>query len=158
MVVSGLAKGIDTSAHRSAIDAGGRTIAVLGNPLEQFYPRENRELQQEIADNHLLVSQFPAGHPAGRGNFPRRNRTMALLTDATVIVEASDGSGTISQGWEALRLGRRLFVMRSVMENPALEWPAEMRQYGAETLSETGELLEALPPVDPGGVVAEAAF
>lgn len=145
VVVSGLAKGIDTAAHLAAIKANGRTIAVLGNPLDQFYPRENADLQRRIAEEHLVVSQFPSGHPSGRTNFPRRNRTMALLTDATVIVEAGEGSGTISQGWEALRLGRRLFVMRSVMENPNLKWPAEMRQYGAETLSETQELLDALP-------------
>jgi len=157
VVVSGLAKGIDAAAHSAAIAAGGRTIAVLGTPLDQVYPRENAELQQRIAAEHLLVSQFPVGHPAGRTNFPRRNRTMALLTDATVIIEAGEGSGTISQGWEALRLGRRLFVLRSVMENAALQWPAEMRKYGAEVLSETEELVQALPePAD--GLLAALDF
>lgn len=157
VVVSGLARGIDTAVHRATISSGGRTIAVLGNPIDQFYPGENADLQRAIAESHLLVSQFPSGHPSGRGNFPRRNRTMALLTDATVIVEAGEGSGTISQGWEALRLGRRLFVMRSVMDNPGLEWPSEMRQYGAEVLSTTEELLEVLP-VDTSGIVADTAF
>ena len=154
VVVSGLAKGIDTAAHGAAIKAGGRTIAVLGNPLDQCYPRANSDLQRLIAEEHLLVSQFPSGHPSGRANFPRRNRTMALLTDATVIVEAGEGSGTISQGWEALRLGRRLFVLRSVMEDPHLTWTAEMQKYGAETLTEMSELLEVLPEPSDGVLAA----
>jgi len=146
VVLSGLARGIDTAAHWAAIDAGGRTIAVLGTPLDQTYPRENAELQRLIAEKHLAVSQFPSGHHAARANFPRRNRTMALLTDATVIVEASEGSGSLSQGWEALRLGRRLFIMRAVAENRALSWPGEMTKYGAEILARTEDLLDALPP------------
>lgn len=146
VVVSGLAKGIDTAAHESAIAAGGRTIAVLGTPLDVVYPRENAELQRRIAAEHLLVSQFPPGHPSGRTNFPRRNRTMALLTDATVIVEAGETSGSLSQGWEALRLGRALFILKSVAETKALAWPHEMLRYGARLLSDTEELLDTLPP------------
>lgn len=153
IVVSGLARGIDTAAHRAAIQAGGRTIAVLGTPLDKTYPSENAELQQTIISAHLAVSQFPSGHPTSRTNFPRRNRTMALLTDATVIVEAAEGSGTISQGWEALRLGRRLFIMRNIVDNPELSWPAEMIKYGADVLAETQDLLEALP-VEMGGSLA----
>lgn len=157
VVVSGLARGIDTAAHRAAIEAGGHTIAVLGTPLDQIYPKENAELQRLIAEKHLVVSQFPSGHPSGRTNFPRRNRTMALLTDATVIAEAAEGSGSISQGWEALRLGRRLFVMRTVAEDSALSWPGEMRKYGAEVLAKTDDLLDALP-VGVGGSLAALTF
>lgn len=146
VVVSGLARGIDTAAHLAAIEAGGRTIAVLGTPLDQTYPRENAELQRLIAEKHLAVSQFSSGNHTARANFPRRNRTMALLTDVTVIVEASEGSGSLSQGWEALRLGRRLFIMRAVAENRALSWPGEMKKYGAEILARTEDLLDALPP------------
>lgn len=156
VVVSGLAKGIDTAAHRAAIDADGRTIAVLGTPLDQNYPRENAELQRLIMEKHLAVSQFPSGQPSGRTNFPRRNRTMALLTDATVIVGAGDGSGSLSQGWEALRLGRRLFIMRSVTENKELNWPGEMLKYGAEVLTKTDDLLEAIP--EAGVSLADLAF
>jgi len=145
VVVSGLARGIDTAAHRAAMKSRGRTIAVLGTPINRAYPRENAELQALIMEEHLVVSQFPSGHPATRSNFPRRNRTMALLTDATVIVEASEGSGSLSQGWEALRLGRRLFIMRAAAEDAALSWPREMMKYGAEILTRTEELLEALP-------------
>lgn len=152
-VVSGLALGIDAVVHRTAIDAGERTIAVLGTPLDQYQPRQNAALQDEIGRDHLLVSQFPAGHPLLRSNFPRRNRTMALLCHASVIVEAGESSGTLSQGWEALRLGRPLFLLRSVVDNPALSWPREMLEYGAFVLTEFEELLEVLPAV---GLPAEA--
>jgi DNA processing protein len=156
VVVSGLAKGVDAMAHRAAIDAGGRTIAVLGTPLDHTYPRENSGLQHVIMEQHLAVSQFAPGHPSGRTNFPRRNRTMALLTDATVIVEAGEGSGSLSQGWEALRLGRRLFIMRSVVEDKALQWPGEMLRYGADPLSRTEDLLETLP--EAGVSLTDLAF
>ena len=70
--------------------------------------------------DHLVISQFPEGYPTTRKNFPLRNRTMALVSDASVIVEASDGSGSLSQGWEALRLGRPLFLMASILDQPGL--------------------------------------
>jgi len=137
VVVSGLAEGIDAAAHSGAIEAGGHTIAVLGTPLDKFYPAKNRALQERIGRDHLLVSQFAPGSSGGRKCFPMRNRTMALISDATVIVEAGDGSGTLHQGWEALRLGRPLFIMESTAENAALSWPAEMQEYGAEVLSDS---------------------
>lgn len=136
VVVSGLAEGIDTAAHQAAIDAGGRTIAVLGTPLDTCYPPKNRRLQELIMRAHLVLSQFPSGYSGGRRCFPMRNRTMALISEATVIVEAGEGSGTIHQGWEALRLGRPLFLLESVTNDPDLSWPAEMLGYGAEILSD----------------------
>ena len=147
VVVSGLAEGIDTVAHASAMEAGGRTIAVLGTPLDRVYPLRNRALQERIMREQLAVSQFASGSAGGRQCFPMRNRTMALLSDATVIVEAADGSGTIHQGWEALRLGRPLLLLESIVKTEGLEWPAELMAYGAEVLSEeTGELFfEMLP-------------
>jgi len=146
-VVSGLAEGIDTAAHETAIAQGGRTVAVLGTPLDQVYPAKNRDLQFRIMEKHLAVSQFPLGSPIQRSNFPRRNRTMALIVDASIIVEASDTSGALSQGWETLRLGRPLFIMKALADDPRLKWPAEMRKYGAQVLSdETLDLLfEAIP-------------
>lgn len=106
VVVSGLAEGIDTAAHQTAIDEGGRTIAVLGTPLSKAYPAKNSGLLEEIKRNHLAISQFSEGYPGRSENFPRRNRTMALICDATIIIEASEKSGTRNQGWEAIRLGR----------------------------------------------------
>ena len=94
VVVSGLAEGIDTAAHTGTLEAGGRTIAVIGTPLDKVYPRQNAELQHRIIEEHLLVSQFPIGYPTNPANFPQRNRTMALIADATVIIEATDSSGS----------------------------------------------------------------
>jgi DNA processing protein len=135
IVVSGLAAGVDRAAHEAAIESGGQTIAIIGTPLDRCYPTENRQLQLRIAHEQLLISQFPAGHPVARENFPIRNRTMALLTDATVIVEGAEKSGTLVQGWEALRLGRLLFLLQSVAEQPTLSWPKDMIRHGAQILS-----------------------
>ena len=111
-VLSGLALGIDTVAHTTAIERGGRTIAVLGTPLDEATPRSNARLQDRITREHVAVSQFAPGSVVQKWNFTVRNRTMALLSPATVIVEAREGSGTQHQGWEALRLGRPLVLSR----------------------------------------------
>lgn len=147
VVVSGLAEGIDAIAHRTAIDAGGRTIAVLGTPLDRAYPKANAPLQDEIAARHLAVSEFSSGTPTRKSNFPRRNRTMALISHATVIVEAGRTSGTVHQGWEALRLGRPLFLLESLAKSANLGWPQEMLDYGARVLrrEEIDSLFEVLP-------------
>lgn len=147
IVVSGLARGVDTCAHRTTIEAGGRTIAVLGTPLDHFYPRENEELQRKIMAEHLAISQFPSGTPAERKNFAIRNKTMALISHATVIIEAGEGSGTLHHGWEALRLGRPLFLLESLVKRTELKWPHEMMGYGAQVLTRDNMdvLAECLP-------------
>ena len=147
IVVSGLARGVDSVAHETAIACGGRTVAVVGTPLDRSYPPENQALQQRIMREHLAVSQFPPGTPPRRQNFAMRNRTMALLSDATMIVEAGEKSGTLHQGWEALRLGRPLFLLESVATNPLLSWPKEMIGYGAQVLTRENlpTVLENLP-------------
>lgn len=159
IVMSGLAEGIDTAAHRAAIRAGGRTIAVLGTPLDECFPAKNRQLQQQIMQDHLAVSQFRSGTKVGKHTFPIRNRTMALLSDATVIVEAKDGSGSLHQGWEAIRLGRPLFLAKSLFVDSSLRFPLELERYGAEVLTdETLEsLLEQLPR-GPRGAADEIPF
>lgn len=155
IIISGLAMGVDTAAHRATIKFGGHTIAVLGTPLDVVTPRSNRELQALIMEKHLAVSQFASGTVIRPHFFPIRNRTMALICQASVIVEASDGSGTLSQGWEALRLGRPLFIAKEVAENKSLTWPGEMLQYGAQILGDDiDDLLEMLPP--PG--IANCVF
>lgn len=156
IVFSGLAAGIDRAAHEATIEAGGYTAAVLGTALDQCYPRENQDLQDWIARDHLLISQFDPGSPVRRGNFPIRNRTMALLTDATVIVEAGEKSGSLYQAWEALRLGRLLFILESVVRDSALRWPADMIGYGAQVLSRSNldVMIEHLPPPVSDSIVA----
>ncbi len=145
VIVSGLAKGIDTVGHKTAMKNGGKTIAVIGTPLNKTYPTENTELQEELMKNHLVISQFPVGHITTKKDFVFRNRTMALISDASVIVEAGEGSGTLYQGWETLRLGRPLFICKSVVHNPKLEWPKKMMKYGATELDDPADILEILP-------------
>lgn len=128
-VVSGLADGVDTEALTEAIRCGGRVAAVIGTPIDKAYPAKNAELQEEIYRNHLLISQFPVGQKTYRSNFPERNRLMAAITDATIVIEASDTSGTLHQSAECQRLGRWLFILKSVAENPYLTWPDRFRPY-----------------------------
>ncbi|WP_170709394.1 MULTISPECIES: DNA-processing protein DprA [unclassified Ruegeria] len=155
-VVSGLAEGIDTVAHETAIAMGGKTIAVLGTPLSQAYPAKNKDLLEAIKRDHLAISQFPEGYPPKRDNFPRRNRTMALICDATVVVEAGEKSGTRHQGWEAIRLGRLVYIMQSVAQNPDLSWPKEMISYGAQVLrrEDLPDVIYDIPSFTAGGVSA----
>lgn len=146
IVVSGLAEGIDGVAHHQAIKSGGRTIAVLGTPLERCFPARHRELLEKIKSEHLAVSQFAPGSKTSRSSFPMRNRTMALISDATVIVEAGERSGTVHQGWEALRLGRALYIMES-LAHKGHDWVEKLLYHGAQVLSDhTREaFMESIP-------------
>ena len=129
VVTSGLAKGVDVEAHRATLDEGGDTIAVIGTPLEKSYPIENADMQMEIYSHHLLISQFRPGERTFPSDFPKRNRLMAALTDASVIVEASDSSGTLHQAVECVNLGRWLFIANSVIADDRLEWPKKFAKY-----------------------------
>jgi DNA processing protein len=136
-IVSGLATGIDTEAHRTAIEWGGETIGVIGTPLNEYYPRENKDLQDVIAEKYLLISQVPffrysqQDYRVNRGFFPERNKTMSALTLGTVIVEASDTSGTLIQAKAALEQGRKLFILESCFQNPKITWPKRFEEKGA---------------------------
>jgi DNA processing protein len=128
-VVSGLAKGVDTAALTGVVDNGGHAVAVIGTPLDKAYPAENAELQQTIYAQHLLLSPFRNGAPVFKSNFPVRNRIMAAISDATVIIEASDTSGTLHQASECVKLNRWLFIAKSVLDDPSLKWPARFLDY-----------------------------
>jgi DNA processing protein len=149
-VVSGLARGVDTAAHETAIEVGGETIAVIGTPLDQAYPKENAELQRRIARDYLLVSQVPvlchAQRPptVNRFFFPERNITMSALTQATVIVEAGETSGTLIQARAALAQGRKLFILDSNFRNPKLTWPARFAEIGAIRVKDFEDIKSAL--------------
>lgn len=125
VVTSGLARGVDIAAHTGSMNNGGQTIAVIGTPIEKCYPAEHASVQEEIYTNHLLVSQFATGTRTFPSDFPKRNRLMAALTDASIIVEASDSSGTLHQAAECVRLKRWLFIMQSVAMNRDLDWPSK---------------------------------
>lgn len=136
-IVSGLASGIDTVAHITALESGGRTIGVIGTPISEFYPKENVELQKKIAKEHLLVSQIPVCRylrQGPRGNrlfFPERNITMSALSEATIIVEAGETSGTLVQAAAALKQGRKLFILDNCFCNSTLTWPGIFLEKGA---------------------------
>jgi len=120
----------------AAIARGGRTIAVLGTPLDGFYPPENRDLQLRIMREHLAVSEFPPGHATRPRDFLARDRTIALLSDAVVIVEAGPTGGSVFTGWAALRLRRPVRIWRNAFDDPGLAWPWEMMGRGARRLDE----------------------
>ncbi|MBV7552007.1 DNA-protecting protein DprA [Pseudomonas sp. PDM28] len=149
-IVSGLAKGIDTAAHTAAIAAGGKTIAVIGTPLLEYYPKENKELQEEIAQRFLVISQVPflryknQNYRTNRLFFPARNVTMSALTKATIIVEAGNTSGTLVQARAALAQGRKLFILDSCFRNPELTWPARFEKLGAIRIKNVTHLMDEL--------------
>jgi DNA processing protein len=145
IIVSGLAEGIDTIAHTTAIESGGVTVAVLGTPLSIVFPRKNLELQHRIMRDHLAVSQFPEGRPVSPKDFVSRNRTMALIADASIIIESGENGGSLHQGWEAIRLGRPLFIRSATLNDPSLKWPKSLARYGATELESVRDVLDYVP-------------
>ncbi|STX52343.1 protein smf [Legionella busanensis] len=149
-IISGLAAGIDTAAHTAAIQLDGRTIAVIGTPITHFYPPQNRALQEEIAKHHLLISQVPIiryekGNPnSNRFNFPERNKTMSAISEATVIVEASNTSGSLTQAKATLKQGRKLFILNNNFENQQLTWPQKFEELGAIRVRDIQDILNNL--------------
>jgi len=149
-IVSGLAKGIDTAAHEAAIQSGGETIAVIGTPLDEAYPKENAALQAKIARDYLLISQVPVLLYASRSwqwnrlFFPERNVTMSALTQATVIVEAGETSGTLIQARAALKQKRKLFILESNFHKPGLTWPQRFEAQGAIRVRDFDDILSRL--------------
>ena len=149
-VVSGLAAGIDRRAHETALEENGRTFAVIGTPLSQCYPRENSDLQRHIAEEYLVVSQVPVrrysqqNYRSNRSFFPERNATMSALTDATVIVEASDTAGTLYQARSALRQNRKLFIFDDCFAIESITWPAELEKRGAIRVREYDDIRQQI--------------
>jgi len=154
-IVSGLAVGVDTVALTTAVGKGGRVVAVIGTPIDEYYPKENRRLQDEIASKHLLISQVPfyrySTQPFAhrRFYFPMRNETMAALSEATVIVEASETSGTLTQARACIQQGRKLFILDSCFENKAITWPRKFEARGAIRVRSVEQILSALGDGQP---------
>lgn len=149
-IVSGLARGVDTAAHTTAIEEGGLTIAVIGTPLTEIYPKENFELQELISKSFLLISQVPViryGKQDYRKNrlfFPERNKTMSAITDATIIVEAGETSGTLIQAQAAFEQGRKLFILDSCFNRKDITWPARFAERGAVRVRDFDDILNIL--------------
>lgn len=127
VVVSGLAAGIDTAAHRGALDSGGRTVAVIGTGLRHNFPKQNAELQDQIARQSAVVSQFWPGQEPRRWTFPQRNAVMSGFARASVIVEAGNKSGARMQARLAVEHGRPVFLLRSLLRHEWAKTYAENR-------------------------------
>jgi DNA processing protein len=149
-VTSGLARGIDLIAHGAAIVRGAPTVAVIGTPLWLSYPKENASVQQYIAKEHLVISQVPIcrykrlHYKIKPRFFPERNITMSALTEATIIIEASDTSGTLTQARAALKQGRKLFILDSCFRINGLKWPEQYQKRGAIRVKNYREIRDRL--------------
>lgn len=146
VVVSGLAAGIDSAAHRAALDAGGRTIAVIGTGLHQAFPKENAELQARLARDHAVISQFWPDQGPRKHTFPMRNAVMSGISRATVVVEASYTSGARMQARLALEHGRPVVLLRSLVGEH--EWAREYSErpgvYVVDSVAEVVDRLDSL--------------
>jgi len=144
-VVSGLAKGIDACAHRAALDAGGRTIAVLGSGMDIIYPAEHTRLAKEIAERGALVTDYPLGTQPEAGNFPPRNRIISGLALGAVIVEAGEGSGALITADYALEQNREVFAVPGNITSPRSRGCNRLIQRsGAKLVLDVADILEEL--------------
>jgi len=144
-IVSGLARGIDAAAHRGALDAGGRTLAVLGCGIDVVYPPENRALARTIEAQGALVSQFARGAPALAGHFPARNRTLAGLSLGVVVVEAAERSGALITAGFAGDLGREVFAVPGRITSAMSAGTNRLIQDGAKLITCWQDVVSELP-------------
>jgi DNA processing protein len=146
-VVSGLARGVDTAAHRGAMGAGGRTLAVLGSGVDVVYPPENRPLAREVAGAGAILSQFPMGTPPLPQHFPIRNRVIAALGVGTVVVEAAEKSGALITARFAGELGREVYAVPGNVSSPASEGANRLIQDGAKLVRDWQDVVTEWPAV-----------
>ncbi len=141
-VVSGMARGLDAVAHQAALDAGGKTVGVLGNGLGVVYPAANRQLYERVAEFGCLVTEFPPGERPNAGSFPRRNRLISGLAKATLVVEAKHGSGALITADCALSQGREVMAVPGPITSPVSTGTNRLLQLGAKPVIEAQDVLE----------------
>lgn len=147
VVISGLALGIDSIAHRAAIDSGGKTIAVLANGVDKIYPRSHEDLGQKILQtNGAILSEYPNNTPARPWQFLARNRIVSGLADAVVIIEAASRSGTLSTANHALDQGKEIFAVPGNITSPLSAGCNQLIKNGANPLTSVEDLLDFLIP------------
>ena len=144
IVVSGLAKGIDATAHKTALENGYKTIAVIGTNLNQYYPSENKNIQMEIEKKGLVISQFSPALKTERWFFPLRNGVMSGLSRATVIMEAGETSGALTQATYAAKQGRLVLIPQNVFSDPSISWPHSLVRKGAIVVRTPKEIISTL--------------
>ena len=144
VVVSGLARGIDAAAHRGALDAGGKTIAVLGTGIDRVYPAENERLHDEIASSGLLITEMPPGTPPLEWHFPRRNRIISGLSRAVVVVEARDKSGSLITARLAADQGRDVMAVPGTIVGGRNRGANALLRDGAKLVESAVDILQEL--------------
>ena len=154
-VVSGLARGIDTLSHKSALAAGGRTIAVLGSGPDVCYPSENRGLAERIAGSGCIISEFLPGTLPNRENFPRRNRLISGLSLGILVVEATDKSGSLITAGYALEQNKEVFAVPGNITSRNSEGTNKLIRQGAKVVLRTDDIIEELAPVLKGYIKKE---
>ncbi len=154
-IISGMARGIDTFAHRSSIASGGRTIAVLGSGLDVYYPAENKSLMTKIASSGCVLSEFPPGTQPNRENFPRRNRLISGLSLGVLVVEAEEGSGSLITASCALEQNREVFAVPGNITSRNSAGTNNLIREGARMVLKAGDIVEELAPVLKGFIRSE---
>lgn len=155
-VVSGLALGVDTAAHRGGLEGAGSTIAVIGTGADRIYPARNRELARQISHAGLIVSEFPLGTPALAGNFPRRNRVISGLARGVLVVEAAQRSGSLITARLAAEQGRDVFALPGSIHSPLSKGCHLLIKQGAKLVDDARDILEELGLEDRGRESAPA--
>jgi DNA processing protein len=145
-IVSGMARGIDSVAHRGALTAHGRTIAVLGSGLDVIYPPENKKLFTDIIQNGAVISEFPPGTPPLSANFPTRNRIISGMSYGVVIVEAGEKSGSLITARLALEQGREVFAVPGSIDAAGSRGTNKLIKQGAKLIENTDDILEEILP------------
>ena len=145
-IVSGMARGIDSAAHRGAITAQGRTIAILGSGLDVIYPPENKKLFNEIIENGAVISEFPLGTPPRSANFPARNRIISGMSYGVVIVEAGEKSGSLITARLALEQGREVFAVPGSIDSAGSRGTNKLIKQGAKLIENIDDILEEIMP------------
>ncbi|HWN19747.1 MAG TPA: DNA-processing protein DprA [Gemmatimonadales bacterium] len=145
VIVSGMARGLDAVAHTAALDAGGTTIGVLGNGLGVIYPAANKALYERVAQDGLLVTEFPPGERPNVGSFPRRNRLISGLSRVTVVIEAAIGSGALITAGAALDQGREVMAVPGNITSPLSAGSNRLIRDGAAPVLEPADLLQHFP-------------
>ncbi|MFA4915804.1 MAG: DNA-processing protein DprA [Syntrophales bacterium] len=145
-VVSGMARGIDSAAHRGAIAAKGRTIAVLGSGLDVVYPPENEKLFMEIAGHGAVITEFPFGTPPHGTNFPARNRIISGVSSGVVVVEAGEKSGSLITARLALEQGREVFAVPGSIDTTGSKGTHRLIKQGAKLIENIHDIIEEILP------------